>query len=60
MADDARSKTDETALALIDMVVPPECLPGVRANLAVLAGHLAIVRAADVPGATEAAEVFRA
>jgi hypothetical protein len=29
----------ETAHALLDLDIPPECLPCVRANLAVLAGH---------------------
>jgi len=60
MDEDGRSETAEAAFALIDMVIPPDCLPGVTANLAVLAGHLAIIRAAVVPGLTEAAEVFRA
>ncbi|MDB5703038.1 MAG: hypothetical protein JWN66_154 [Sphingomonas bacterium] len=29
----------EIARALLDLDIPPECLPGVRANLAVLADH---------------------
>ena len=27
------------AQAMLDLDIPPECLPGVRTNLAVLAGH---------------------
>ena len=33
----------EAARALLDLEVPPECLPGVRANLALLAGHARLV-----------------
>ncbi len=33
----------ETARALLDLDIPPECLPGVRTNLAVLAGHAKLV-----------------
>jgi precorrin-4 methylase len=29
----------ETARAMLDLDIPPECLPGVSANLAVLAEH---------------------
>ena len=29
----------EAARALLDLEIPPECLPGVRANLALLAEH---------------------
>lgn len=37
------SDTDiaRAALAMHDLVIPPECLPGVKANLALLADHLA-------------------
>jgi hypothetical protein len=48
------------AWALVGAPIPPDCRAGVTANLAVLAQHLAIVRAADVPATTEAAEVFEA
>jgi hypothetical protein len=33
----------EAACALLDLDVPPECLPGVRANLALLAEHARLV-----------------
>jgi len=33
----------ETARALLDLDVPAECLPGVRANLALLAEHARLV-----------------
>jgi len=33
----------ETARALLDLEMPPECLPGVRANLALLAEHARLV-----------------
>jgi hypothetical protein len=37
----------ETARALLDLDIPPECLPGVRANLDVLAGHARLVEQPD-------------
>jgi hypothetical protein len=37
----------ETARALLDLDIPPECLPCVRANLAVLAGHAKRVEESD-------------
>ena len=33
----------EMARALLDLEMPPECLPGVRANLALLAEHARLV-----------------
>ena len=33
----------EMARTLLDLDVPPECLPGVRANLALLAEHALLV-----------------
>jgi Protein of unknown function (DUF4089) len=48
------------AWTLIDVALPQSCLPGVRANLQILAGHAAVVRSALVDETTEAAEVFRA
>jgi hypothetical protein len=33
----------EAARALLDLEVPPECLPGVRANLVLLAEHARLV-----------------
>ena len=33
----------EAARALLDLEIPPECLPGVRANLALLAEHARLV-----------------
>jgi hypothetical protein len=33
----------ETARALLDLEVPPECLPGVSANLALLSEHARLV-----------------
>ena len=50
----------DAAWALIGADVPTQCLPGVLANLVVIARHVAIVRAAGVDPASEAAEVFRA
>lgn len=59
MAD--ASQTDSPAqslaaarLALVGGEVPAECVPGVVANLEILARHLAIVRAADAPEAVQA------
>ena len=44
---DPQAMTDaaiiEMARAMLDLEVPPECLPGVRANLAVLAEHARLV-----------------
>lgn len=37
----------ELARALLDLDIPTECLPGVRANLAVLAGHAELVGQVD-------------
>jgi hypothetical protein len=37
----------ELARALLDLDIPPECLPGVRTNLDVLAGHAKLVGQAD-------------
>jgi hypothetical protein len=37
----------EMAQALLDLDIPPECLPGVRANLEVLAGHAKLVEQPD-------------
>jgi hypothetical protein len=45
---------------LIGVSVPAACRPGVTANLAILAHHAVIVRAAAAPPRTEAAEVFTA
>ena len=58
VADDEAMRT--AAWALVGAPVPPDCRAGVTANLAVLAQHLAIVRAADLPATIEAAEVFEA
>ena len=33
----------EMARAMLDLHIPPECLAGVRANLAVLGGHARLV-----------------
>ena len=33
----------EMARALLGLDIPPECLPGVRTNLDVLAGHVKLV-----------------
>jgi hypothetical protein len=46
------------AQALVEVPIPEACQPGVIANLAILAGHAAIVRAAPVDPRLEAAEVF--
>ena len=59
----ASSQDDAAALsaagfALIEVAVPPACVPGVVANLAILARHAAITRAAPVDPGIEAAEVF--
>ena len=44
---DPQAMTDaaiiEMAHAMLDLEVPPECLPGVRANLALLAEHARLV-----------------
>ena len=45
--------------ALIEVAIPAACAPGVLANLAILARHAAITRAAPVDPGMEAAEVFR-
>ena len=45
--------------ALVEVPIPPACAPGVAANLAILARHAAIARAAPVDPRIEAAEVFR-
>jgi hypothetical protein len=37
----------EMAQALLDLDIPPECLPGVRTNLEVLAGHAKLVEQPD-------------
>ena len=37
----------ELTRALLDLDIPPECLPGVRSNLAVLAGHAELVGQVD-------------
>ena len=38
------------AAELLGLEVPPECVPGVIANLAALAGHLANVEGFALPG----------
>jgi hypothetical protein len=43
-----------SADALLDLEVPEECLPGVRANLALLAEHLRNLEGFVVPEADEA------
>jgi len=58
------TEEDATALsaagfALIEVAVQPACVPGVVANLAIIARHAAITRAAHVDPRIEAAEVFR-
>ena len=45
--------------ALVQVPIPAACFPGVVANLAILARHAAIARAAPVDPRIEAAEVFR-
>jgi hypothetical protein len=37
----------EMGRTLLDLDIPPECLPGVRANLDVLAGHAKWVEQPD-------------
>ena len=46
------------AQALVEVPITEACRPGVIANLAILAGHAAIVRAAPVEPRLEAAEIF--
>lgn len=58
--DDRRGEVRDAAWALIGADIPPQCWPGVLANLAVIGRHVGIVRGAGVDPASEAAEVFRA
>jgi hypothetical protein len=48
------------AWALVGVTIPAACAAGVKANLAIIARHVEIVRAADANPALEAADVFRA
>ena len=42
--EDPLARTAEEAGARLDMAIPPECVPGVEANLRLLAEHLATLR----------------
>ncbi|MFA6116164.1 MAG: AtzG-like protein [Sphingomonas sp.] len=37
----------EMARAMLDLDIPSECLPGVRANLDILAGHAKLIEQPD-------------
>lgn len=49
MSDDADAAAAYVTPELLGLVLPPECLAGVAANLAVLAGHLRLLDAPDPP-----------
>lgn len=60
MGSDERTAYIDAVARCVGLAIPPECRPGVEANLALFLHHAAIVAAADEDPTREPAEVLRA